>query len=84
MRVGKVVGQVVSTNKHPSLKGIKLMIVQITSKNQKISHLVATDATHVAGVGDHVYLLASTEGVLALQKGMVATDASIVGIVDPI
>lgn len=82
MLIGNVVGQVVCTRKQPSIEGLKLLIVE-SAEGEKINMIVTADSIHVAGHGDQVYLLSSTEAVMSMNRGMVCIDSSIVGIVDP-
>ena len=84
MQVGKVVGSIVSTQKHESLKGMKLMMVDILDGEQELTGRIeiAVD-TVCAGEGEYVLL---TRGSLARHifeddKGT-AVDCAIVGIID--
>ena len=56
MQVGKVVGSIVSTQKHESLKGMKLMMVDILDGEQELTGRIeiAVD-TVCAGEGDCVH-----------------------------
>ena len=58
MQVGKVVGSIVSTQKHESLKGMKLMMVDILNGEQELTGRIeiAVD-TVCAGEGEYVLLL---------------------------
>ena len=79
MRIGKVVGHLISTVKEESLTGVKLLVVKLEGEEKC---LVAADALHTAGYGDTVYLLSSKEGAEAMGIGMTAVDAAVAGIVD--
>ncbi len=84
MRLGRVIGNVVSTVKHASLKGHKLLIVQPLDPYGKPNgdELVAIDQVQ-AGPGDHVLLL--EEGGSArqiIQYDNAPIRCVIVGIVD--
>ena len=84
MQVGKVVGSIVSTQKHESLKGMKLMMVDILDGEQGLTGCieVAVD-TVCAGVGEYVLLTrgSSARHIFGNDKGT-AVDCAIVGIVD--
>lgn len=57
MQVGKVVGSIVSTQKHESLKGMKLMMVDILDGEQGLTgHIEIAVDTVCAGVGEYVLL----------------------------
>lgn len=85
MRLGRVTGTVVSTVKHASLKGFKLLYVQIIDpQGQDLDDpVIALDRVQ-AGVGDRVLLV--EEGGSARQSlnipGEAPVRCAIVGIVD--
>jgi microcompartment protein CcmK/EutM len=83
MRLGKVIGRVVSTVKVESFEGIKLMLVQPLDEKLEISGdpIVAFD-TIQSGVGDLIYFETSKEAGRVLETTMNPCDAAIVGIVD--
>ena len=55
MQVGKVVGSIVSTQKHESLKGMKLMMVDILNGEQGLTGRIEIAVETVcAGVGEYV------------------------------
>jgi ethanolamine utilization protein EutN len=85
MRLGKVTGRVVSTQKVDSFEGIKLMLVQPLDEKLEVSGdpIVAFD-TIQAGVGDLIYYETSKEAGRVLITTMNPCDAAIVGIVDNI
>jgi len=84
MQVGKVIGSLVSTQKHESLKGMKLMIVQIVDGDKEPvgSVEIAVD-TISSGVGEYVLLTrgSSARHIFGDDEGT-AVDCAIVGIVD--
>ena len=84
MQVGKVVGSIVSTQKHESLKGMKLMMVDILDGEQELTGRIeiAVD-TVCAGVGEYVLLTrgSSARYIFENDKGT-AVDCAIVGIID--
>jgi ethanolamine utilization protein EutN len=85
MILGRVLGQVVSTIKVETLKGIKLMVVQIEGERgeKRGRPVVAADAIGDAGPGDHVFLALKKEAAMPFE-GLVPVDLSIVGFVDEV
>ena len=82
MTVGKVVGNVVCTPKHPALSGIKLMLVREIAGGREAGLVVAADSIRSAGNGNLVYMIDSTEAAASFRAGLVPVDLAIVGIVD--
>lgn len=85
MKLGKIIGRVVSTKKVESFQGIKLMLVQPLDENliPGGDAIVAFD-TIQSGVGDLVYYETSKEAGRVLETAMNPCDAAIMGIVDDI
>jgi len=85
MELGRVIGTVVATRKYPTLKGLKLLILQ--PLDEELSPLgepiVAADTVR-AGRGSIVLWVRSREATLALPDPQSPVDASIVGIVDSV
>lgn len=83
MYLGRVVGCVWSTIKHPSLEGHRLLIVQPVTPEGKPSgrQIVAADCTG-AGAGELIYWCRGRESSFAFLPDEVTTDFCIVGIVD--
>ncbi len=86
MRLGKVVGTVVSTQKVAGLEGVKMLLVQPLDRHQKPvgSPVVAADGVAMAGPGELVYYVSSREAALACPDTFVPVDDAIVGIVDQV
>jgi len=83
MKLGKVTGTVVSTQKVASFEGIKLMLVQpLDEKMEKAGDPIVAFDTIQAGVGDLIYYETSKEAGRVLETTMNPCDAAIVGIVD--
>ena len=83
MKLGKVSGRVVSTQKVESFDGIKLMLVQpLDEKLNKVGDPIVAFDTIQAGVGDLIYYETSKEAGRVLVTTMNPCDAAIVGIVD--
>jgi ethanolamine utilization protein EutN len=86
MQLARVVGTVVSTQKHPKFEGAKLLLVQpITLDDQpRGATLLAVDAV---GAGVHEKVLVVIEGRAAgeaLGRKGAPVDAAIIGIVDSV
>jgi len=83
MKLGKVVGKLVSENKVENLKSIPLLIVERLDKNlnRKTEKIVCTDTVN-ANQGDVVLVCQSSSSRQTDQTRYVCTDASVVGIVD--
>lgn len=86
MLIGRVVGNLISTQKHDKLEGAKLLLVQPLELDGKPrgGPVLAIDSVD-AGVGDRVLLV--QEGKSAMQvlgRGLSAVDAAIVGVVDEV
>jgi ethanolamine utilization protein EutN len=84
--LGRVVGEVVSTQKRPQFEGASLLIVQPITPDGKArgSSLLAIDSV---GAGRGEVVLAVLEGRAAgeaLGRTLAPVDAAIVGIVDRI
>ena len=85
MLLGRVIGNVVFTIKHPGLVGQNLLIVQPIDRHgrDKGRALVALDAVG-AGAGETVYWCRGREAGFPFLPAEVPTEAAIVGIVDTI
>jgi ethanolamine utilization protein EutN len=83
MQLGRVIGDVVSTQKDEALVGLKLLVVQpITPQREPAGRaLVAADAVG-AGVGEIVFFVRGKEASFPFYPGQPPIDAGIVGIVD--
>jgi ethanolamine utilization protein EutN len=86
MKLGRVIGRVVCTQKVESLDGLKLLLVQPVDEHGKEagSPLVAFDTAR-AGEGDLVFFEAGKEAAQANPNGWFnPADAAIIGIVDAV
>lgn len=83
MKLGKVIGRVVATHKQGKLQGLKLLVVRYLDENLKdrSTTAVCTDSVNAMD-GDIVLLCASSSARLTAKTRNVATDNTIVGIVD--
>jgi ethanolamine utilization protein EutN len=84
--IGRVVGNLVATQKHDRLEGSKLLLVQpLDLAGGKQGEAVLAIDSVDAGVGDRVLLI--QEGKAAMQvlgRGQSAVDAAVVGVVDEV
>ena len=85
MFLGKVIGNIWATRKHPSLNNFKLMIVQpLNAEFEKTGDpIIAVDSIG-SGPGEIIYYITASESVIPLPVDMAPVDASIVGIVDSV
>ncbi len=86
MEIGKVIGTIVSTIKHPAYHGKKLLVVQpmYQPDQPEPEALIAIDHTH-AGIGDTVLVLREGNGARQVTGIKDAPIISIiVGILDSI
>ena len=86
MRLGRVVGTVVASEKVEGLEGVKFLIVQPLDRRQEPEGdpVVAADGVSMAGPGELVYFVSSREAALAMPEPFVPVDDAIVGIVDAV
>ena len=85
MILGRVIGNVVCTIKDPSLHGQRLLLVQPLDRHgrKKGRVIVALDSVG-AGAGETVYWCRGREASFPFGKALVATETTIVGIVDAV
>lgn len=85
MRLAKVIGTVVATQKVDSIKDLKILMIQpLDEKLQNSGEAVAAIDTVQAGYGDLVYYTLARESTLALPESFAPVDAAITGIVDQV
>lgn len=86
MKFARVMGNLVASQKYQGLTGVKFLIVQpLNAQRQPNGEAyVAVDATHQAGEGELVFVIASKEAAFALPNSFVPVDAAVVGIVDDV
>jgi len=83
MKLGRVIGNVVCTQKVDSLEGIKLLLVQpLDEQYKEIGDPVVACDTVQAGTDDIVFYEGGREAALGLQNWFNPSDATIMGIVD--
>lgn len=85
MKIGKVIGKVVSTRKEGNVDGLPILVVSyLDEKLGDTGKTVACIDTVNAGDGDVVLLCASSSARMTSKTAHVATDNTIVGIVDSV
>ena len=85
MRLARVVGRIVATQKDPGLTGSKLLIIQPLDSGMapRGGTLLAADSVG-AGAGETVLYVRGREASHAFLPASVPVDAGIVGIVDEV
>lgn len=85
MNLGEIVGVVVATQKHPSLSGAVLYVLEPQDEYKKKTgdFLIAAD-TVGSRIGDQVIWVSSREAALAMPETFVPIDAAVIGIVDEV
>lgn len=85
MRLAKVIGTVVATIKHPSIKNSRMLLIQQfdDDMNPVGDSVVALD-TVSAAPGQLVYVTLSRESAFALPNNFAPVDIAITGIVDEV
>ena len=86
MKLGRVIGRVVCTQKLPSLDGLKLLLLQpLDERGRDAGPAVVAFDTARAGEGDLVFWEAGKEAAQANPNGWFnPADAAIIGIVDAV
>ena len=85
MKIGRVIGTVIATQKDPALEGFKLLVVrELNLQGEDTnSFVVAVDVVQ-AGVGEKVLLTSGSSARQTAQTKNKPVDAVVVGIVDEI
>jgi ethanolamine utilization protein EutN len=83
MKLGKVIGKVWADRKVPQLSGARLLIVQPVSSDGTAcgTSIVAADPVNLAGSGDTVVVVTSTDAAEAFDSD-VPVNACVVELVD--
>jgi microcompartment protein CcmK/EutM len=83
MKLGRVIGSVMCTQKVDSFEGVKLLLLQPVDEKLQVrgDALIACDAVQ-AGPGDLVLWEGGREAALGLENWYNPSDATIMGIVD--
>lgn len=85
MFLGRVIGCVWSTAKNPQLEGLRFLVVQpLTPELKETSkRLICADSSG-AGAGELIYWVRCREASFPFLPKEVASDATVVGIVDEV
>lgn len=86
MQIGRVIGTVVSTQKHRKLEGAKLLLVQpLALDGQPRGVAVLTIDSVGAGIGERVLVVIEGKAAgAALRRKAAPVDAAIIGIIDEV
>ncbi len=85
MLKGKVVGNIVSTNKFDSLRGFKFLEIQLMENNILTDkYIVAVDRSISAGIGEEVLIVTGSSARVAVDDINAPVDAVVAGIIDKI
>ena len=86
MIIGKVIGEVVSTKKHPGHEGIKLFLIRQLSLSDEAqgAPFIAVDVLD-AGVGDKVLMtMDGWAAMTAVKRMKTPIDAAVIGVIDEV
>ena len=83
MKLGRIIGSVVCSQKVDSFEGVKLLLVQPLTENLEVigGPIIACDTVQ-AGLNDTVFYEGGREAALGLKNWFNPSDATIMGIVD--
>lgn len=84
MLVGKVIGNIWSTRKEESLRGLKFLVVcplDLLEGGKPGTPIVAVDSIG-AGIGETVLIVSGSSARTAVGRPDVPVDATVVGIID--
>ena len=85
MLKGKVVGNIVSTNKFDELRGYKFLEIQlIENKTLTDKYIIAVDRSISAGIGEEVLVVTGSSARVAVGDNNSPVDAVVAGIIDKI
>ncbi len=85
MLKGKVVGNIVSTNKFDELRGYKFLEIQlIENKELTDKYIIAVDRSISAGIGEEVLIVTGSSARVAVGDLNSPVDAVVAGIIDKI
>ena len=83
MQKGKVVGNIVSTNKFDSLRGYKFLEIRLIEEDRLTDRfIVAVDRSISAGIGEEVLVVTGSSARVAVGDPNAPVDAVVVGIID--
>ena len=83
MLKGKVIGNIVSTNKLDKLIGYKFLEIRLIENNELTDkYIVAVDRSVSAGIGEEVLVTTGSSARVAVCDENSPVDAVVVGVVD--
>ena len=83
MKLGRIIGRVVSTAKVEAFEELRLLLLQpLNEKLEKVGSPIVAGDTISAGQGELVYYETSKEAGRVLERTQNPCDAAIMGIVD--
>lgn len=82
MLMGQVVGNIVSTRKHESLVGSKILEIKLMHGDEVTNEFIVAIDGVGAGIGDRVLITTGSGARLALSDPTTSVDAVVVGIID--
>lgn len=85
MKLAKVIGTVVTTQKNETLQGLKILMIQPLDESMRpVGGAIAAVDVVQAGPGEVVYYTLAREAAFALPDSNSPVDAAITGIVDQV
>lgn len=85
MLKGKVVGNIVSTNKFDALVGFKFLDIRLYEGEMLTDrHIIAVDQTISAGIGEDVLIVTGSSARVAVGDLNKPVDAVVAGVIDKI
>lgn len=85
MLKGKVVGNIVSTNKFDALVGFKFLDIRLyEGETLTDRHIIAVDQTISAGIGEDVLIVTGSSARVAVGDPNKPVDAVVAGVIDKI
>lgn len=83
MLKGKVVGNIVSTNKFDALKGYKFLEIRLIEEDRLTDrYIIAVDRSISAGIGEEVLVVTGSSARMAVEDANAPVDAVVAGIID--
>lgn len=85
MLIAKVIGNIVSTQKDPALKGYKLLAFMALKKEDVFDEQVEVAVDTIgAGIGELVLIVSGSAAQRSLPQDRIPVDNAIVGIIDSV
>ncbi|WP_448380357.1 EutN/CcmL family microcompartment protein [Gloeomargarita sp.] len=85
MRIGRVAGTVVSTQKEPTLQGVKFLLVQLVDMQGQVTTEYQVAADRVGAGVDEWVLISQGSAARKIDRGeALPVDAAVIGIIDTV